>query len=177
MVPGGYTLDVTPIPTAVNYYAARVNVRQTSAITAGNMVWALFNPASATQSAYVEDINLAASFEATTIGGVTYRYDLLRFGGADPTGGSSVSVVKMDNTNPDSLVVARFFSAGLTEGSLVKETAFAVFGVPGTQGAIRNYRNNQVPIVLAPNEGLGFALNNTTASGMVLSGGVKWSIR
>lgn len=172
------SIDVNISQSAVNAYAARMNVRQTAATVGGLVVWAMTNPSGSTKSVYLEKINVCTSFDAVTlVSNALIRWSLLRFTGATPTGGTVVNVSEMDNSNPATSVTdIRFLDTGLTfTGSL--ETPYAVIAVPGVQGSTNPYKFDLQSFVLAPGEGFALTTSSTAAAGAAVVGNVIWSER
>lgn len=173
-------LLVARLPAVTSYYAARVRNRQTAATASGNSVWAMTNPVGSLKDVYIERIQLSTAFDGTTlVGNTLLSYLLARFTGGTPTGGTVVSAVPMNSSDPASVVTdIRMLNTGLTiPGGLVFGPAFSHFGIPSVQGSTNFYTRDNIGIKLAPGEGLTINLTATASAGQSVEGEVLWSER
>lgn len=169
-----------PIATLFLYYAAPVNVRQTAATASGNTVWAMRNPTSATFFVVIERIFLQMSFDAATplVGVNLQRYELVRFSGGDPSGGTSITAVKSSSSAPNSGVVAQFLDTGLTMTGVSFGTPLANISCPEVQGSTNFYQRSGACLKLAAGEGLAIRISDIAAAvGQSIVGEVIWSLR
>lgn len=162
----------------INYYSAPVNIRQTAATASGATVWAMRNSATSTILVFIERISLSLGFDAAVGIVETPRYDLIRFSGATPTGGTAVSVAQMySGDNGTQVTDARFLDTGLTTTGIVFNPAFAEIGCPAALGATAFFVRQDIPLLLGPGEGFCIRTSTTTAIGMSIVGEIVWSER
>lgn len=168
-----------PIATTPLYYSLPVNIEHTGTLTAGGTVWAMTNSNILPLFVLVEMIELTATFvDSTPLVLGAPKYDLCRFSGATPTGGSSITVIKANNTSGSTAITdARCSSTGLTTTSVVFEPAFATISIPMQLGANSHYRRDRLCIKIAPGEGLAIRANTNILSGVCLTGEIAWSER
>lgn len=160
------------------WYSLPVNVRQTAATASGATVWAMRNATGATITVNIERIELSVTFDGTVASGITARYDLIRFSGATPTGGTALTVTQLYSGDTASqLADARFLDTGLTTTGMVFNPPMAVIGCPAALGAMARYTLQGPVLSLGPGEGLCIRTNTTTAIGIAIFGQVVWSER
>jgi hypothetical protein len=162
----------------INYYSLPVNIRQTAATASGATVFSMRNSATSTIIVFIERIELLMGFDGTTAVASTPRYDLIRFSGATPTGGTALTVAQMYSGDGATQVAdARFLDTGLTTTGLVFNPAFAEIGCPAALGAAAHFTRQDIPLVLGPGEGFCIRTSIATAIGMTIVGEVVWSER
>lgn len=173
------SLDVTQVPTAVNYFSTPVQIRQTAATAANATVFSMRNAAAATKTVFVERIYLQTSFDAgTPIGRSLQRYTIGRFSTATPTAGTAQTPAAMDSSNSATQVTdVRFVDTGLTTTSVVFDNPIAIIGCPATDATTSTFIREGIPIKLAPGEGLCIRLTVTAVIGQDLLGEIVWSER
>lgn len=175
--------EYSPFPSP-GAYALPVNVRQTAATAANSTVWTMRN--GATKKMFFRRILLEIIFDGTAAAATTLKYMLARFSAATPTGGTSLTAVKMQTTfSASTLADARFLDTGLTTTGVTFETEWATLAIPASVTAGSIFWNmpfigpNEAkePFVLNPNEGLAIRLQNAAVVGMGLTGSVHWDER
>lgn len=173
---GQFSLE--PLATLPLYYSMPVNIRQSAATTAGSTVWSMRNAANSIKMISIESIILNLSFDAPNpLVRNLLRYELIRFNTAAPSGGTSITPIKMDNLAESTTVTdARFLDTGLTVTSVVFETAFAIVSIPSITGSTAHYIRN-IPIKLAAGEGLAIRLSENAIAGMGICGEIIWGER
>ena len=160
-------------------YHLPVGLRFTAAIGADSPVWALRNGASKT--IYITEINLLFGFD-TTAALTTSRLDLVRFTGANLTGGTAMTPVKHATVMPASTVQdARFNpAAALGFAGVTFEDEFAYGGVQRQLHATNVLQlragalQRRGVIELAPNEGLAIRTNVASVVGDTCQGHIAW---
>lgn len=173
-------LDVVQVPMAANKYAVPISLRQTATTAANATVFAMRNPAASAKTIYIEEFSLNISFDAATpLGRQTLGYDFCRFSAATPTGGTSLTVIKMDNASSATAVTdVRFLDTGLTTTSVVFETPFHTLNVAAVSGvSATSMIEVTIPLVLAPGEGFCVRLDVAALVGQGLNGSIMWSER
>lgn len=170
--------STSPVATIPLYYSLPISLRQSAATAANQVVWTMRNNSLSPKIVMIERINLAMSFDAgTPITRASLRYELVRFSGANPSGGTAITPILMDTNSPATLVTdARFLDTGLTTSGITFETAFASVGCPASDGATAAYTRD-MPIKLGAGEGLAIRLNVAAVVGQGLFGEVIWSER
>jgi hypothetical protein len=162
----------------INYYSVPVNIRQTAATASGATVFAMRNSATSTLLVFVERMHFLLGFDAATGVVATPRYDLIRFSGATPTGGTAIPVAQMYSGDSATQVTdARFLDTGLTTTGVVFNSPFAEIGCPAALGVTALFTRQDIPLVLAPGEGFCIRTSTTTAVGISIVGEVVWSER
>lgn len=165
-------------------YALPINIRQTAATAANATVWTMRNGGS--KKVFIRRILLAMLFDGSAAAATTLKYLLARFSAATPTGGTALTVVKMQTTFASStLADARFLDTGLTTTGVTFETEWATIGLPAsvTSGSLFwnmpfiGSNEAKEPFVLNPNEGLAIRLQNAAVIGLGLTGSVHWDER
>lgn len=169
-------LDVDRVSVTINKYIAAINILQ-SANTASGTVFTMRNGASATKDVIVDRIFLDLSFNGGA-NASTPRYNLVRFSGATPTGGTAITVAKLDNSSPTSQVTdVRFLDTGLTTTGVTFESG----NISTFSTSAANNNNDSVdlelPIRLAAGEGLAIQILATTRTGVSINGHILWSER
>lgn len=159
------------------FYSLPVNIRQTAATASGATVWAMRNSTNATVNLYIKRMKLVMSFDQlTALASITARYDLIRFSGATPTGGTALTVAQMYSGDLATQVAdARFLDTGLTTTGVVFNPAFCEIGCPAALGVTTIYDRDDLPLVLGPGEGFCIRTSTTTAIGISIVGEVVWS--
>lgn len=164
-------------------YMLPVFVRHTTAAAANSLVWAMRNLG--TRSLYLTRVSLVASFSGTAAASHS-RAALLRFRSATPTGGTAMTVVKMNTADGASAVTdARFLDTGLTVTGVTFDTSFldlscqrqvSASGVYSWSDADRldGLRATRGKMIIAPNDGLGLRLVNAAVIGDCYAGGIAW---
>jgi hypothetical protein len=174
--------EQAPFPTGA--YSLPVNIRQTAASAANSTVWTMRNGAS--KKMFFRRILLEILFDGTASAGNTLKYMLARFTAATPTGGTSLTPVKMQTTFAAStLADARFLDTGLTTTGITFETEWATLAIPASVTAQSLFFNlpfigsNEAkePFVLNPNEGLAIRLQNAAIIGLGIVGSIHWDER
>ena len=172
------SLQIALNPNSALEYVLPVKIRQTTTATSGTTVYAFRNSVSSTKTVYLKAINLALDFDGATSLTTKY-YDLCRFSGATPSGGTSLTVIKAQTSDDTSNVTdARYLDTGLTTTNVTFESAFHTIGISinkpnGSQPIVFN--NGQIPnISLAPGEGFAIRTNGTTSIGLGLFGSIAW---
>ncbi len=173
--------EIWPKPNGA--YLLPVGFRMTAALAANSLVWAMRNGSSRT--IVIKRVTLLVGFDGTAAASVSI-YNLLRFTGANPTGGNALTVVKRDSTDPASTVQDSRESTGgaaLTDAGISYESPFARVGCQRQVNA--NNQLNLIPLnlereglfILGSNEGLGIRLVNAAVIGDHILGGVSWDER
>lgn len=172
------TFSTTPVATIPLYYSLPVNIRQSAATSAGNVVWTMQNSSLSPKIVIIENISLVMSFDAgTPLTRASLRYEFVRFNTATPTGGTQITPTMMDSNSPATVVTdARFLDTGLTTTGIVFENAFSSVGCPASDGSNTIY-SRTLPIKLAAGEGLAIRLNVASVTGQGLFGEIIWSER
>ena len=161
----------------VIYYTAPINIRQSDTSAANSTVWAMRNDSGSTKTIFIEYIKLNLSFDAVTpVTRSLQRYDFVRFTTATPTGGNSITAIPWQSFNPSSQVTdIRYLDTGLSTTSVSFGTPIFTVGIPATDSAIAPFESANIPVVLAPGEGLCFRLTNTAVIGQGMTGFISWS--
>lgn len=164
-------------------YVLPINIRQTAATAANQLVWAM-RLVTSSRRVYIRQIVLACAFDGTAAAS-TSRYGISRCATATATGGTAIPVIKKrSNYSTSDVTDARFLDTGLTIAGMTFETAAFIVGCPrGASGA-------SVPFVfgtddgtafssfeLASGEGLGIGLSSAAVVGDSLVGWVAWDER
>lgn len=170
--------DGAPIqPKRDGNFFTRLEIIPTT-LTAATMYWAMRNNGS--KDVRIKAIDLALMFSGTAAASRS-AYELVRFSGANPTGGTSVAAVKGDNVDDANSVVTdiRFAPAGLTAAGISFETnAIAVIGhINQLTANIVHHLDFDEDLVLAPGEGLALRSQTAIIAGSAVNGCVKWSER
>lgn len=165
-------------------FSLPVNIRQSAATTAGNVVWAMRN-LSQYRALWVRRIDLNAMFDGAPATS-TSVYRLLRFTTATPTAGTAITPVPINTRGaspaPASIVTdARFLDTGLTQGAMAyPEDAFALVGAPRAVGAVAFLNrewgdfNETRRLVVPPGEGIAIRLGLDAVVGDTLQGNIEW---
>ncbi len=170
--PSGAARRVAP----VGAYMVPLNIDMTVAVAATNLVWALTN--NGTKNVYVTRLCLHTGFAGTAA--VTQAlWELLRFTAGPPTGGTAITVIKKKTTYPASSVgdVRVNGGAALTLGTAVLDTAFLQLSTARQLQAGNDLvlsLEEQERILIAPGEGLGFALGVAAVVGDFVAGSIHW---
>lgn len=152
-----------------------------STLTAGTTYWAMRNLG--TQTVFIRRIELKMGF-AGTVAASRSVYEIERFNTATPSGGTAITITKMNNNYPTSSVLdIRFAPGGLTTTGVVFESPFHQvahtnqLNVDTAQDLDFVGNGEHAEFVLAVNEGL--AIRSTTAivSGSYLVGSIFWDER
>lgn len=166
---------------ATGSYVADINVRQTAASAIGTTIWTMRNTGALT--ALIRQISLIMAFDGTAAAATTLRYDIARFSGATPTGGTAVTPVKKRNSyGASSVTDLRFLDTGLTTTGITFESAFHTIALPVsvTSGNAQLHLpftlpgERYSPFELATGEGLAIRLNVAAVIGLSLTGSVHW---
>jgi len=180
--------ELLPIPTAA-YLIGISPTRQTVIDTAGGTFWAMRNNTSG-RVIYIRRILLIVSFDGTAAA-TTSRFDLARFSGATPSGGTAVTlpggaIKKRTGYGNSNLLDARWIAGtagGLTMTSITVEAAFASVGVSrGVTGSVGvcslefgdagSHPNDRFE--LAVGEGLAIQAGVTGVVGDMFQGCIEW---
>jgi hypothetical protein len=180
--------ELYPVPTGA-YMLAIVNGRQTVAATAAGMFFAMRNSLTGV-TLYIRRVTLTVGFDGAPVA-TTSRWDLAKFAGATPSGGTSISlpggaIKKRTTYGSSNLLDARYITGtagGLTTTNITVETAIDSMGVPrGTAFATATYIrefgdagahvNDRFEI--APGEGLCIVAGITGVVGDSFQGSVEW---
>jgi hypothetical protein len=161
-------------------YHLPIGLRLTTAIAAGGLVWAMRN--GGTRTIYVTEIELLFGFDGTAAVS-TSRWELIRFSGANPATGTTLTPVKHASSMPASTVQdARFNeAAALTVTGITFEGQAMAYG--GCQRQL--HANNNLHLradalmrrgifELAANEGLALRTNLAAVIGDSCLGHVAW---
>jgi hypothetical protein len=168
-----------PLATMILYQSLEVIVNHTGAASAGAVVWAMRNSALTPFQFVLEKILLSMAYDSATpaLTKQTLGYELKRFSGADPSGGTAVTPVKASTSGFPSMVTARTLETGLTTSGITFEPGFAAIQVPAVIGATNKYERARVPVKLAPGEGLAIVLSDDAINGQSLYGEITGSMR
>lgn len=170
--------DGTPIrPKKDGKYLARLDIVP-STLTAGTVFFGMRNNGS--KKALIGKLTALLNFAGTAAASRS-AYELVRFSGANMTGGTSIGAIKGDNTDDANSVMTdiRFAPAGLTTTGVTFE---------GNQVAVLSHANQLAAnhsqelnfdeeLVLGPGEGLAIRANTAIVAGSALQGFIKWSER
>jgi len=177
-MPSGGNFGVQVAPPILGSYLLRVNLRLSAAVSANSLIWAF--RMGATRTGFIKMIVLSSGVDPTTAVASRYVYELVRFSGANPTGGTALTVVKSRSSYSASNVQdARFNdAAALTVTGITFETAFChLTGARVNSSAVSRVVTLEDPFELLPNEGFGIRLTNASIIGDFLSGSVAWEER
>jgi hypothetical protein len=165
------SLLVTNIPAAVttNKFSAALNIRQTANTAAGNTIFGMRVDAASQKSIYVEKIYLIISSDSSVSGGNTARYNLLRFNGADLSGGTAITPAKLSkDTFATEVTNISFLDTGLTTFGIQTGNVATSPSAP----VIFSFDN---PILLQVGDGLAIQVANATRTGVSITGYIIWS--
>jgi hypothetical protein len=178
----GNELLVVP---AGEYVAGFLNTRISAIIAAGSAIWAM--RAGAANRVYIRELTLMCSFDGTAAATTSF-FGLVRFTGANPTGGTALTMFKKRTTYGATNVQDARFNAGAAltvAGITFESTTQAAFGV----GCARQVSSTNVlnvgprdmdrlgGFVLEPNEGLALMCIVATVAGDSVQGHIAWEER
>lgn len=172
----------SPLATMFLYHYFPISVVQSTTAAAGTVIWALRNlPAPNVKNIVIEEIQLKHLFSgATPLAEKTLRYELMRFSGATPTGGSAISPLKGSTLSPNAPIDARQLDTGLTiPGGLTfaSHTGIPLF-CPAVRGAFCDLNEERFARKLAPGEGIAIRIVDVPASvGQCIFGKMAVSLR
>lgn len=170
--------DGSPVnPKKDGNYLARLDILP-STLVATTVYFAMRN--NGTKKVVLERILAALNFAGTAAASRSV-YELIRFSGANATGGTGITAVKGDNVSDANTVVSdiRFAPAGLTTAGITFEPhplALLSHANQLTADTIIEI-NTEDEIVLNAGEGLAIRANSAIVLGSGLQGYVKWSER
>lgn len=149
-----------------------------STLTAGTVYWSMRNNGS--KKAVVRQLAALITF-AGVAAATRSAYELVRFSGANMTGGTSVAAVKGSNVDDTNTAVTdiRFAPAGLTTSGVTFElNGIAILAHANQLGsqhdAILNFADT---LVLEPGEGLAIRASTAIVAGSGIHGLVNWGER
>lgn len=169
--------DGTPITKKKDgRYYARLDIVPT-VITAGTAFFSMRNNSS-TKNAELELVELLLSFIGTAALSRSI-YELVRFSGANTTGGTAIAAVKSDNIADANAVVndIRFAPAGLTVTGVVFEANPLLLVSHANQLTVapESRASFGAKIVLNPGEGLAIRSNGALVAGSGVHGFISWN--
>jgi hypothetical protein len=170
-------------PKATGLYALPISLKLTAG-AAGLTIWAMRNSATAATTVHIRRIDIGLSY-TTTVATTISRFSLVRFSGATPTGGTSLTVILADTTFAATAVTdARFAVAGLTTTGITFETTpMAELILPEQVASnvpfsfnMAEFEDYPFAIVLQPGEG--FAIRTLATQNLgELQGSILWEER
>lgn len=158
-------------------YFARLDLVPTT-LTAGTVYFSMRN--NGTTKATIKKLLALMNFSGAVVA-TRSVYEIVRFSGANMTGGSAVQAVKGSNTTDANSVVTdlRFAPAGLTTTGVTFETnAIAVISHANQLTADTTAEMNfEEELELAPGEGLAIRASTAVVAGTALQGMLFWAER
>ncbi len=164
-------------PQVTGAYAARIEIVP-STLTSGTVYWAIRNN-HATLTVYLRKFELKLGFSGIAAA-TRSAYEMIRFSGATPTGGTALPPVKRRTTYANSLIDARFAPAGLTMTGTILDTSGAWHTVGHTNQLNVDHAQNiasENGFELLPGEGLAIRASGALVLGSYLVGSVRWEER
>lgn len=168
-------------PTYSGGYQCRIDVVPASMLTDGTCYWAIRNTGSA--QVYIRSINLIVSY----VGAGANSRSLLRFerfNTGNPTGGTSIPIVKRDNAFPNSTVsYCLTGNSGLSTTAVVWEAngpiVFGMVNQPMSMPVTFDYSSGgeEGRFSLAAGEGLALRAHGTIVAGCAVQGTIWWDER
>lgn len=170
-------LDIVRVSESANRYSNFISVRQSAATAAGAVVWAFRNNESS-RSIFIDHFDLQVMFDTATPLARSYqRYSVVRFSGATPTGGSSITPCPLDTTTNDAVVDIRTATTGLTiPGGLVQAQTLMIPGTPAVDGSNISHEAPIYGLQLRPGEGILISLLVTAVVGQCIGGYLFWRV-
>lgn len=160
-------------------YHLPVILRMSAAVAVDSLVWSMRNGSSKT--IYIDEIQLLTGFDGTVAASVS-RFGLVRFSGANPTGGTAMTPVKHASAMAASTVQDAQYdgTAALTVTGITFESYWAIAGSQRQVNSTNNLTiradsfSRRGVFELASNEGLGIRLQVAAVIGDHCIGHVKW---
>lgn len=158
-------------------YVCRFRFRHTFADTADTSVFAMRNPTATTKIIQIYRTVITVGFDgASAVAEVGHGF--CRFSGANPTGGTSPSRIKLRSAMADSQVT----DASIKDGAAltlaaVFEGYFHELPIPAAVGSILSHVIDyaQEPLRLDPGEGLAVRTVLAAVIGTTVSGSIWWA--
>ena len=169
--------EISNIPTA--YLLPIPMLRLTAAIAAASKIWAMRNGTS--KMMRIKRLALFVGFDGTAAA-TTSCYQLMRFAGATPSGGTALSAVKKKSSlGASTMMDARYnYGAALTVTGITFETSCLEIGAQrqvnanNGMGLFADLEGPDSIIELAPNEGLAINLFVASVIGDSIGGYIEW---